>query len=422
MMTGKIEKTWLSRTHEILKDVRWTYVGTRSGVFRSFPGHRSRRNYDPTKRPWYQRTLVSPAKTSVSNAYMDASGIGKVVTVSQAVFQGIPSDQDMLSINCTEDHNIRGGCPCTSNTQCLSGKCRTYSNNKQVCAGDHVEAVTALDILYSDFHKRVYDLMKDPDGERSCDQNYTCADGIHTCQTKCYLIDSLANLVTDPSFLTVSTTDEREYQRVSLGRKEGDIMKLLIQRGFFEQNLRVDFQGVCSVSPYAPKVTLDGLIKTPEQEDDYYKNKGPIPPFRNEFGCIQDVVGYSSNDKALGAGRIISGMVDGPCRDGKYYLAGLPQTNLYLLVVENWSDYRQSYFYNFNCHISNKVYDAGAFRIVNGTCAHIEVTEPLDNKKKCPALMNVELKCSYNSAAMLGFIPSSIITVFNLIIFYFIHS
>jgi hypothetical protein len=96
--------------------------------------------------------------------------------------------------------------------------------------------------------------MKAPDGERSCGLNYTCPDGIHTCQTKCYLIDNLANLVTDPGFLTVSTTDEREYKRVSLGRKEGDIMKLLIQRGFFDQNLRVDFQGVCSVSPYAPKV------------------------------------------------------------------------------------------------------------------------------------------------------------------------
>lgn len=123
-----------------------------------------------------------------------------------------------------------------------------------------------------------------------------------------------------------------------------------------------------------------------------------------------------------GAGKIISGKVNGPCRDGKYYVAGLPQTNLYLLVIEDWSDYRQSYFYNFNCQISNKVYDAGAFRIVNGTCAHIEITEPLDNKKKCPALMNVELKCSYNSAAVLGFIPSSIIVVLNVIIFYFMNS
>ena len=61
----------------------------------------------------------------------------------------------------------------------------------------------------------------------------------------------------DPDFLTVSTTDEREYERVSLGRKEGDVMKQLIEKhGFFKQNMRIDFQGICSVSPYAPKVCL----------------------------------------------------------------------------------------------------------------------------------------------------------------------
>ena len=73
---------------------------------------------------------------------------------------------------------------------------------------------------------------------------------------RCYLVDNLANLVTDPDFLSVSTTDAREYERVSLGRKEGDIMKLLITKHkFFVPNQRVDFQGICSVSPYAPKVS-----------------------------------------------------------------------------------------------------------------------------------------------------------------------
>ena len=73
---------------------------------------------------------------------------------------------------------------------------------------------------------------------------------------RCYLVDNLANLVTDPDFLLVSTTDAREYERVSLGRKEGDIMKLLVTKHkFFVPNQRVDFQGICSVSPYAPKVS-----------------------------------------------------------------------------------------------------------------------------------------------------------------------
>lgn len=143
-------------------------------------------------------------------------------------------------------------------------------------------------------------------------------------------------------------------------------------------------------------MTLEGIVRTPEQEDDYYKNRGPIPPFRNEYGCIQDVVGYTSDDAVLGSDGIIADSVDGPCRSGNFFLSALPRTNLYLLVIENWSEYRQSYFYNFNCHISNRVYDSGAFRIVNGTCAHIETQTSLKKKEKCPALKNVEMQCSYN--------------------------
>ena len=47
-------------------------------------------------------------------------------------------------------------------------------------------------------------------------------------------------------------------------------------------------------------MTLEGLPKNPEEMDNYYKNRGPIPKFSNEFGCIQDVVGYTVNETALG--------------------------------------------------------------------------------------------------------------------------
>lgn len=68
--------------------------------------------------------------------------------------------------------------------QCISGKCRVYSGNDSFCAGDRVEAVTALDILYNDFHRRVYDLLKSSKNNRSCGMNYTCPDGEHICQTR----------------------------------------------------------------------------------------------------------------------------------------------------------------------------------------------------------------------------------------------
>ena len=109
----------------------------------------------------------------------------------------------------------------------------------------------------------------------------------------------------------------------------------------------------------------------------------------------------------VGPDGIIADSVDGPCRSGKFFLSALPRTNLYLLVIDNWSEYRQSYFYNFNCHISNRVYDAGAFRIVNGTCAHIETQTSLKKKEKCPALKNVAMQCSYNVSNTLT-VPSLI--------------
>ena len=48
------------------------------------------------------------------------------------------------------------------------------------------------------------------------------------------------------------------------------------------------------------QVTLEGVPKNPEELDNYYKNKGPIPKFGNDFGCITDVVAYRVNDSALG--------------------------------------------------------------------------------------------------------------------------
>ena len=52
---------------------------------------------------------MNPSKTAVSNAYMDANGIGKVITISEAVFQALP--QNTSDISCDSLENIRGGCP-----------------------------------------------------------------------------------------------------------------------------------------------------------------------------------------------------------------------------------------------------------------------------------------------------------------------
>ena len=99
-------------------------------------------------------------------------------------------------------------------------------------------------------------------------------------------------------------------------------------------------------------------------------------------------------------GKVFAGSSFGPCTTGNYFFTALPKTNLYLLVIEDWTRFRQSYFYNFNCRISNRVFDAGAYRIVNGTCKHIEVRSPKHGL--CPTLRNIHLKCSYNQSKTLS--------------------
>lgn len=49
LITQPIEEVWRNRNFESLDKVKWTNVGLRSGVFRTYPGHRSTRGYDPTE-------------------------------------------------------------------------------------------------------------------------------------------------------------------------------------------------------------------------------------------------------------------------------------------------------------------------------------------------------------------------------------
>jgi hypothetical protein len=51
---------------------------------------------------------------------------------------------------------------------------------------------------------------------------------------------------------------------------------------------------------------------------------------------------------------MLTGNVSGPCMSGFYYVTALPKTNLYLLVIENWNNYRETLFYNFNCKITRR--------------------------------------------------------------------
>ena len=61
----------------------------------------------------------------------------------------------------------------------------------------------------------------------------------------------------------------------------------------------------------------------------------------------------------LGPSGMITGNVSGPCMSGFYYVTALPRTNLFLMVIENWKQYKNSFFYNFNCKIAQRQVGAG---------------------------------------------------------------
>ncbi|BFY99384.1 hypothetical protein BsWGS_02424 [Bradybaena similaris] len=407
LITYPIQEIWKNRNFESLDQVMWTNVGLRSGVFRTYPGHRSTRNYDPSQRPWYKRTSKAPHKTSVSTPYMDSAGVGKINTISQAVFEGMTPKTDKECANFTKG-KLMGGCVCDVDLDCYIKVCykseaKGPNEDLRRCATERVEAVTGLDILYDNFQKKSLESMQASDFRKSCEQVYDCPDGEPGCQTRCYLFDTSAFLVMDPDFLMANALDPSQYEMVTLGRKEGEVMKHLVyQQKFFTREESIDFQGSCRISADDPKVTLDGLPQNPEQKDDYYKERGKIPKFHNDFGCIQNGVKYTTNDSALGPSGMITGNVSGPCMSGFYYVIALPQTNLYLLVIEDWNVYRQSLFYNFNCKIARSVVNSGAYRIVNGTCAHKETSvSTLSDEGKCPKLIDVKPRCEFNRAAIL---------------------
>ena len=73
---------------------------------------------------------------------------------------------------------------------------------------------------------------------------------------RCYLFDNKANLITDPDFIHADNLDVKKYQGVTLGMKEGEVMMdLIYKHSFFRRTEAIDFQGKCSISPYAPKVS-----------------------------------------------------------------------------------------------------------------------------------------------------------------------
>ncbi len=70
------------------------------------------------------------------------------------------------------------------------------------------------------------------------------------------MFDMFGNIVADPIYIDVEDLHTHKYNRVPLGKKEGEIMhELIYVHGFFVRQEAIDFQGSCTKSPSAPRVS-----------------------------------------------------------------------------------------------------------------------------------------------------------------------
>ena len=66
---------------------------------------------------------------------------------------------------------------------------------------------------------------------------------------RCYLFDTSAKMIVDPDFQIVKDIEVSKYSGVTIGKKEGEIMKeLIFHHGFFIRKDSVEFQGTCSIA------------------------------------------------------------------------------------------------------------------------------------------------------------------------------
>lgn len=63
----------------------WVYVGFAAGIHRCYPWHTYVTDYDPRVRPWYIMATANPGMVNITAPYVDASGLGVMVTIAKTV-------------------------------------------------------------------------------------------------------------------------------------------------------------------------------------------------------------------------------------------------------------------------------------------------------------------------------------------------
>ncbi|XP_074648904.1 uncharacterized protein LOC141904238 [Tubulanus polymorphus] len=407
-LTSTVDSWWINRPAVIQNRTLWTYIGTENGMMRIYPGVKLKDDFNPTRRPWYRQALVSPGRLAVTAVYRDETGSGKIVTLSKSIHKSMalfnPQPQ-----HCTGNSLLVSGCKCDTDDQCESQNCDRSSNR---CSAP-VSAVVAFDVHYRDLYRRIINLSKTISKSHYCDAVYKCNTANH-CQTKCYIMDGVTNLVIDPDFDGISDTSTDKYERFSLAGKQGRLFRILLSIGLIIQHETIDYQAVCSTiannqrpvqihtNTDTDDVTLADKEVKYSQDDEQI---GPIPRYRSLRSCMKKVIYYTVNRTRLEViGGRLSGVLDAdPCGTSDYHITAIPDTNLYLIVLENYK--RKETFFNFNCQIMNSVQKPGSFEMDENICskqrqsAAAGLTVQSLRNTQCLNMKRLELTCNLISSS-----------------------
>jgi len=376
-------------------------LGTKHGVFRTYPGHQSQRDYDPTIRPWYYKGIEAGGDPTVSTPYLDASGMGKVVTLTQAVLEG----RSDAGANSTSARNS------SSMLQTPAPSATPAPRPRASARALRVEAVLGLDFLYSAFEERmIAHTVNAPDAAsgRHCGSRFSCGvdadseDIPANCSTECFLLDESALVVMHPSLSESPEEVEVEYHDIPLAMYEGEVVRQLSAAGLLTKQEYFDFQGVCYHTPQRElKATSVAPRMSAQAYDDRARLGGHFPVFSNKYDCQKHVVVHTLRTPDLFPTQ--RGRFQGPCNSGVWTLTRVPGTKLFLLVIDERQEnpINEKVTFSISCHTSNSLHRPGAIQAAEGTCSRVvdQTKSKLLPAAQCFDKFTVEMPCRPVAAA-----------------------
>ena len=137
------------------------------------------------------------------------------------------------------------------------------------------------------------------------------------------MLDDSALMVMHHSLGKAAEAAEVEYFDISLGEREGELMRQLSLKGLLTKETYYDFQGRCYKTPPRDlKANTLSPRSTTQAEDNKASLGGHFPAFSNMYGCQKQVVVHKLSTPDTAPTQ--SGTFDGPCDSGAWTLSRVP--------------------------------------------------------------------------------------------------